>query len=779
MSAKPVPLYERLPEIYRIKDAEQSPPDQLRAYLAPIEDVLGVVHGNIRRLYRDIFIESCDPWVIPYIGALLGTTPLDGDPWTMRADVADTIALRRRKGTIGAVELLAFNLTKWGAHCVELRDSLAWHQHLNHQRPDAGGAPPYANGTRNTVVRGGTVTLRDPALLSLAGTPFDPYAYRADVRPPAPGGLRVNLPNLAVFLWRLRAFRIRASMPVARGTVAAGAPLPGEASVAARFDIHPLGWPVRLFNTPRYSPARRPPVVTQVDETPGPIPPARLTTPATGPAATIDAAGNPAAYVSVHTYDETSATLADLDVSEVGLQLHLPASFAGETWTFRGANLCAWETPLRPPLRDREVAIDPVIGRAVLGLASPAEAAEATRDLLITYTYGTAGEVGAHPVSRPPSPARWNGETTHTPPPVRLRENVNALRDALANLHTATLPVVVEIDDSFVHDLDIATVAGAAGGALRLNRTLIVRATSGNRPIVRLAAPLRFCPANVVGATAQQQKEFDAVIAGLTVRLEGLHLTRGPGFPAGEALVGRAAVNRLEITGCTLDPDGHLRLDGTRAPFASSLDLRTGYGFTVPAEETAFKETPDVVIDGSVVGPLRIDSPYTLSLARSILDAGKGVGADGSNAFALTAASDPLGGWGPPTEVSGITVFGRIRVERASGRGGIFVHRLEVLDNQKGCLKLSYFSGQNDRLPQTFACVRPPAPLLLTSEVFGQPGYAQLSLASDFRIRERGPGDDQMGAFGFLLEAHRWRNLQIRVREFTPVGVRPLFVPVT
>ena len=36
-----------------------------------------------------------------------------------------------------------------------------------------------------------------------------------------------------------------------------------------------------------------------------------------------------------------------------------------------------------------------------------------------------------------------------------------------------------------------------------------------------------------------------------------------------------------------------------------------------------------------------------------------------------------------------------------------------------------------------------------------------------------------MGAFGFLLEAHRWHNLQIRIREFMPVGVRPLVVPVT
>ena len=32
---------------------------------------------------------------------------------------------------------------------------------------------------------------------------------------------------------------------------------------------------------------------------------------------------------------------------------------------------------------------------------------------------------------------------------------------------------------------------------------------------------------------------------------------------------------------------------------------------------------------------------------------------------------------------------------------------------------------------------------------------------------------------GFLLEAHKWTNLQVRLREFMPVGVRPLVIPVT
>ena len=130
--------------------------------------------------------------------------------------------------------------------------------------------------------------------------------------------------------------------------------------------------------------------------------------------------------------------------------------------------------------------------------------------------------------------------------------------------------------------------------------------------------------------------------------------------------------------------------------------------------------------------------------------------------------------------MSGVTFLGRMRVERINGSGGIWVHALEVLNNQQGCIKYSYFSGVGDRLPQQHACViGTDAPLHFVSERFGEAAYGQLALRSDFRIRERGPNNDAMGAFGFLLEAHKWRNVQIRYREFMPVGVRPLLIPVT
>lgn len=833
MTNKRVPLFTRLPEIYRIKDAQQSPPDQLRDYLAVVEDAFGAIHENIEALYHDLFIEFCDDWAIPYIGDLLGTSHLKGETWTLRADVADTIALRRRKGTLGAIELLTFILTEWGVHCVELLENMVWNQHLNHQRPDVGGPPPYRDSRpgdpnplmkRQTVIRGGTVTLRDPAMLALLGTPFDPFAHTGDLKPPANGSIRYNLPNLAIFLWRLSAYRIRVSKPVAKGVSNTGLVFP-LAAHAVRFSINPVDRPyitaanerdkepVRLFNTnlvainntartgtDKLDNTRLAPAISQIDETPGPIPIQRLTSGA--------AAGAPAAYVSVDIYDPAAKDLNDLNLSDVGLQLHLPETdFPGEVfplppdqpakWKIRGANLCAWETGLKPALAEEEIVIDPVIGRLLVGVGTPARATALVAKLLIAYTYGAVGPVGAQPVSRTAvesgAVVRWVSSFALTVPlGVTLFKSI---ADALVGIDVAGLPIVIEIQDSVTHVLDLADPALTSekiseGGnlSLVLNRPVTIRSTDDQRPVIELAQPLRFRPLNVASPTKdpKQQADFDAVMSTLTVRLEGLYLTRGAQFPPDpgkhdDPLIARAALNSLELIGCTLDPANYLSIHPDRQLTFTSLKLDDSYGFTKANEESAFNQIPSIVLQRTISGPLLIDSEYRLDVTDSIIDAGQGVD-DHNDEFAVSSASgNPAKGWGPPTHVSGVTILGRMRVESIEGRGGIWVHALEVLDNQKGCIKFSYFSGEAaDRLPQNHACVKgTEAQLRFRSEIFGQPAYCQLAHSADFRIRERGPNDGAMGAFGFLLEAQKWRNLQIRFREFMPVGIRPLLIPVT
>jgi len=823
MTVKRVPLFSRLPEIYRTKDAEQIQPNQLRDYLAVVEEAFGAIHENIESLYNDLFIETCDDWVIPYIGDLVGTTHLKGETWSLRADVADTIALRRRKGTLGAIELLTYDLTRWGVHSVELFERLGWNQHLNHQRPDDGGLPPYrlvdfepgqpiiTKIKRQTPIRGGTITLRDPALLGFLDTPFDPFAHTVDVKPPLLGGIRYNIPNLAIFLWRVAAYRVRMSKPFAEKIAGPGTsffvrvnvnPIPVNA-LSRPYVIagnEPEGVPLRLFNTSRFDllsgrQEADEPFVSRIDEVPGPIPVERLLPGVSGSA--------PEKYVFIESYDETAPDLSTLELADVGLQLHLPESaFPAELWPtvgtpafewkVRGANLCGWESEVLPPLVDHELAIDPVIGRLLIRVEDEAKADALLSDLLLTYTYGSVGPVGAHPISRGPVPPDWrlpSGSPNFRR--VNLRQNL-LLKDALQNVHLATDPIVIEIEDSFTHTLDLAdidlleeTVNEDGGLNLNLGSSLLIRAASNQRPIIELTQPLRFRPANIVGADATEQARFDAVMARLNVRLEGVYLARADGFAAGDPLVARAAVNRLELINCTLDPGGFKRFNGSRAPILPSIELHEPYGFS-GAEDALFKQTPEIVISRTISGPILIDSSYSLSLADSIIDAGQGVG-NSTPAFAVTNATDPANDYGPPTQVNGITVFGRMRVESIEGRGGIWVHALEVLNNQIGCLKFSYFSGESlDRLPQRHACVtgrdatgKVIAQLDFVSEVFGNPAYGQLARTTDQKIREKGPQDDAMGAFGFLSEAHKWRNLQVRFREFMPVGIRPLLIPVT
>jgi hypothetical protein len=836
MTGKRVPLFDRLPEIYKIRDAQQSPPDQLRDYLALVEDAFGAIHTNIEALYHDLFIEFCDEWAIPYIGDLLGTSYLKGETWTLRADVADTIALRRRKGTLGAIELLTFNLTEWGVHCVELLENLVWNQHLNHQRPDDGGRPPYRDSkpgdlnprmTRQAAIRGGTLTLRDPAMLALLNTPFDPFAHVADVRPPANGSIRYNLPNLAIFLWRLAAFRVRVSRPVPKGIFPTSLAFP-LAARAVRFSINPVDRPylgaantrdrepVRLFNTNlvAINNAQRTdldqlnrsigvPSISRIDETPGPIPVERLTSGA--------AAGVPEAYVSVETYDAMSPDLAGLELSDVGLQLHLPeAIFAGELfplppgqpakWTIRGANLCDWETGLRPPLAEAEIAIDPVIGRLVIGVGpeTPMDpndrGAALHKDLRITYTYGAVGPVGAHPISYDPLPEALAipGANIRS---VDARKDPQGLLKALKDIHLPGERIVIEIHDSLTHILDLAdpiltNEKMTEGGRLSLvlNRPLVIRAADGQRPIIELVQPLRFRPRNVVSPTndPQEQREFNAVMSTLDIRLEGLYLTRGAAFPPDpgahdDPLITRAALNSLELINCTLDPASYKSIHGDRQPGFISMKLDGTYGFTQAKEQSAFTQIPNIILQRTISGPLLLDTVYHLDLSQSIVDARQGVD-DQVDKYAVSSASgNPAQGWGPATHVSGVTILGRMRVESLGGDGGIWVHALEVLDNQKGCVKFSYFSGEAaDRLPQNHGCVKgTDAVLRFRSEIFGDPAYGQLLRSADYRIRERGPHDNEMGAFGFLMDAHKWRNLQIRFREFMPVGVRPLLISVT
>lgn len=194
----------------------------LRALLQVLGEPLAAIDENLDQLYDDLFIETCAEWVVPYLGDLIGYRMLQGQGFagSQRAEVAHTIAFRRRKGTASMLEQLAHDVTGWKAHVVEFFLRLATTTYLNHVRLD----------------RPATADLRQWDLLERADTGFEGLAHSADMRSIALARGKFNIPNVGIFLWPFDAYPLNRS--------------PAVAVDAQRFLIHPLGIAAPLVTHP-------------------------------------------------------------------------------------------------------------------------------------------------------------------------------------------------------------------------------------------------------------------------------------------------------------------------------------------------------------------------------------------------------------------------------------------------------------------------------------------------------------------------------------------------
>jgi hypothetical protein len=229
MSSTGQRLFDLLPAFLRLKDAQIAQSKNLslgplQSLTMLIEEQLAVVANDLDQLYDDQFIETCAPWVIPYIGDLIGYQAVHGIASAVaspRAEVAHTIAFRHRKGTVLVMEQLARDVTGWGAHAVEFFQVLATTQYMNHLRPDNHYAP----------------NLRRWQAGAYMNTGFDCTAHTVDLRRIAIERGRYNIQNIGIFLWSLNAYSVTASPAVA----AAG-------NTCFRFNS--LGRDIPLFNDP-------------------------------------------------------------------------------------------------------------------------------------------------------------------------------------------------------------------------------------------------------------------------------------------------------------------------------------------------------------------------------------------------------------------------------------------------------------------------------------------------------------------------------------------------
>lgn len=221
-------IYRLLPAVYRVRDAEHG--GVLRELVGIVADQVNALAESLDQMYDDQFIETCAEWVAPYIGDLIGYRTLHGvvpRVASPRAEVANTIRYRRRKGTASMLEQLARDVTGWPARAVEFFEQLTTTQYMNHVRPLAAA----------------TTDLRDATRLAMSGTfqngAFDGFAHTAEMRRVGSRSGRYNIPNIGIFLWRVQALRL--------GRV----PLVAADASGRRFRFDPLDTDKPLFGAPR------------------------------------------------------------------------------------------------------------------------------------------------------------------------------------------------------------------------------------------------------------------------------------------------------------------------------------------------------------------------------------------------------------------------------------------------------------------------------------------------------------------------------------------------
>ena len=104
-------LYDAVPAMYRVPDEPPAGRGELRSLLEVLAVPLAVLRQSIQELHADLFIDTADDRIIPYLAEMVGTALVFPDPESNRRDVRGTVGWRRRKGTPTALEEMGGELT--------------------------------------------------------------------------------------------------------------------------------------------------------------------------------------------------------------------------------------------------------------------------------------------------------------------------------------------------------------------------------------------------------------------------------------------------------------------------------------------------------------------------------------------------------------------------------------------------------------------------------------------------------------------------------------------
>jgi len=742
MTAQPDRLYELLPVIHRMRDADQGYP--LRDFLRVLANQADVLEQDIARLYDNWFIETCDDWVVPYIGDLLGYSLLPeaaaldaagsgcsaglGHVLAPRADVANTIDARRRKGTLSLLEDLARDAADWPARAVEFHRLLGWMQHLDHQHPH----------------RGGSADLRDPGRLQRIGWAngaFDPFAHSVDVRRMGSARRRgrYGIADVGVFAFRLRSYPVTTT----------------PAYCVEEFGPHCFSFSILGNDTPLFQLPLEEAAPTHIaGEINLPVPLRRYRFAERGPQADY-------ASVSAALYGAGNSLLIQApDWPVKGKGLPLPRE------VLIPADLSGW----RYAVPRGKVAVDPELGR----LMFPANQ-RPKRGVWVSYQYGFAADLGGGEYAWPtPELEHATRYIVHAglpgadPAAAWPADHFGSIADALAawaQAKAAPPPphaLIIELAESGVYEgsLDLQLDAGEA---------IQLRAAARTRPILRLLDIRASQPdaLTIAGHGGSRVLLDGLLIVGRGIEVQGPN-DDGTGAPPTDDLC------ELVIRHCTLVPGWalHCNCDPKR-PGEPSI--------TLDGSRAGLRVEHSIVGAISVISPLRRGEPPSLTLCDSILDA------TGIERVALGAPDEAVAY--VEASFSRCTVVGEVQAHSvALAQDTIFASALRVLRRQSGCVRFCYVAD-GSRTPRRFHC-QPDLALAAVAATdagarlrerlrvvpqfeslrYPSPHYLRVADACCAEIREGASDRSAMGVYHDLYEPQREANLALRLAEYVPAG---------
>jgi hypothetical protein len=805
-------LWQLLPGVYRAMDSDAVGVDgPLREVTGRIGAQVAVVRRSIDQLWADQSIETCDDWVIPYLGDLLDVNLVDGlDATGRRQDVAKTIHYRRRKGTPAILEEIAQDITGWQARAVEAFRSLGRTRHgLD---PRVGGEETLLEheglvGTLTSTAAGGFADLRSVHGATLAGSPFDEFAHTADLRAGRGAVGHYGISKLLVFVWRLQVFSVLAGDPVQ----VSGCP-------DSVFVFDPTGRCLPLFMEPW-----RPPGDSFADD------------------------WTPAREWQV------PGPLTD------SLQKALDAGLypdAASVWQFTRADAGS-------PLEPVAIKVTPEVGEFSLtsGLAAP----------LVSYQYAAPGTIGAGTYDR----TLLGDPPTHVGTVTPVTGGGGALAAALpaagvtgtveiGDSRTYTAPAPIGATATPIRSLLIQAGPGerpvirmapvgaepptwvfTGGGDQALadaglpSLTLDGLLFSGGDIVLRGA----FARVRVTGFTADpgtaapgQPGGFADAVDGQALVPTRIWIEADPDAQAGDpgaiaeltidhSILGPVrtrnggAVAMVTITDSIIQglapamaPTGAVSAADVYDPvllgesLASESPLAAALAGVMPAaDHTAIAAggapvgvlvdaLGGVIASGTVLDQLApfaslpLDPDLSSALASGAVTDGPANRALLAAAFPVALAPAALALADATVALTRVTVLGAAYVHRLSASDSIITEFSVIEDAQDGCMRYSAVCA-GSWTPRQYACALLAGHgSLFTSTSFGHPGYGQLLETADSAIVGGTSGvtvtagaenGSEMGAYSSGLAPIKERGVLIKYGEYMPLGLSPVIVHVT